>query len=195
MFNAIGKLRYLLIATFLIGIFSGCEGMKESTKKHSPQDTATYKAGALEIAVSYSKPYKKDRLIFGSKEDNALVPYGEVWRTGANEATQIKTSQDIRIGGELLPSGTYSIYTIPGPDKWIFAINSRIEYWGRTLFGSHFNEEDDVLRFEAQPSQLDEEVEQFTIDFNDIETLDDEPAVSYIRLTWDHTEVSIPFSY
>lgn len=186
MLNLIKSLRYLIIASFLLGSFASCEGMKESTKKHSPQDTATYKSGELEIAVSYSKPYKKGRLIFGSKEDDALVPYGEVWRTGANEATQMKLSEEIEIDGQKLPAGSYTIYTIPGPNSWVLAVNSRTDYWGKTLFGSPFNEEDDVLRVEVPVQKMSEPLEQFTIDFQE------DATVTYMRLMWDDTMVRVP---
>ena len=188
MLNLIKNLNYLIIASFVFGALVSCEGMKESTKKHSPQDTATYKSGDLEIAISYSKPYKNGRLIFGSKEDDALVPYGVLWRTGANEATQIKLNKDIEIGGQKLPAGTYTIYTIPGPDNWILAINSRTDYWGKTLFGSPFNEDDDVMRVTGSVKELTEPLEQFTIDFIE------ESEIAYLRLLWDQTEVRFAFT-
>lgn len=178
---------YAILALFLLGTLSSCEGMKESTKKHSPQDTATYTKGNLEVAISYSKPYKKGRIIFGTEEEGALAPYGEVWRTGANEATQIKLSEEITINGKNLPAGTYTMYTIPGPDTWTLAINSRLDYWGKSLIGSPFNSDDDMLRVEGTVEQMEEEMEQFSIDFKE------EGDMVYIRFMWDQTLVKVPF--
>lgn len=177
---------FSVVLIFVVGTFSSCDGMRESTKKHSPQDTVTYQSGELEIAISYSKPYKKERVIFGTEEDGALVPYGEAWRTGANEATEIKLSRDIRIGEGTLAAGTYSLYTIPGKDKWVVAINSNTQYWGRGFFDV-FDEEKDVLRADAMTMTLDNELEQFTIDFIE------EGDMAYIRFMWDDTAAMLPF--
>lgn len=183
------KISLLLVLGVMLSLsVTSCEGMKESTKKHSPQDTATYKSGDLEMAVSYSQPYKKGRLIFGSKDQDALVPYGEAWRTGANEATQLVVSAPVSIGGNELPAGTYTIYTIPGPDTWVFAVNKRVDYWGKTLIGSPFNEEDDVLRVEVPAQKMTEPLEQFTIDFQE------DATTTYLRLMWDDTMVMVPIN-
>ncbi len=178
--------RFSVIFLFMAGALTSCDGMRESTKKHSPQDTATYKSGDLEIAISYSRPFKKGRVIFGEEEDGALVPNGKPWRTGANEATEITLNRDIIIGDGTLAAGTYSLYTIPGEHKWIVAINSKTQYWGAGLFNP-FDEDKDVMRVEAMPSRLDEELEQFTIDFIE------EGDLAYVRFMWDQTAVLLPF--
>lgn len=100
----------------------------------------------------------------------------------------MKLNAAIEIGGKTLPAGTYTIYTIPGPDHWIVAVNSRTDYWGKTLFGSPFNEDDDVLRVEVPVEKLSQPLEQFTIDFQE------DAAATYLRLMWDETVVSVPFN-
>ena len=168
-------------------LFSGCDSIKESTKKHSPQDTAVYTDDQLVVKISYSRPYKKDRQIFGAADEDVLVPYGEIWRTGANEATQITLNEDIELGGKPLPAGTYSLYTIPGPEEWIIAINEKTDYWGKSLFGSPYDADLDVMRIVAPVFESQDEMEQFTIDFTEDEQR------SYIRFMWDHVTVMIPF--
>jgi len=154
-----------------------------TTKSHSPENVARYDSDGINIAISYSQPYKKGRLIFGEGED-ALVPYDRVWRTGANEATQITLETDIHLQDSLLKAGTYSLYTIPGKDEWTLAINSKTDYWGRTLVGSPFEESLDILRVKSKPVTIPNEVEQFTINFTE------KDSIVNLNLIWDKTKVS-----
>lgn len=171
---------FVVIAVILIGYNLY---MLATTKSHSPADVANYQNGDLEISINYCSPYKKGRLIFGDTED-ALVPFGQVWRTGANEATQITTSQNIFIEDSLLEAGTYSLYTIPNEKEWVLAINTKTDYWGRTLMGSPFEEVLDVFRVKGVVSTIPEEVEQFTINFSE------EDSIVFLNLVWDRTKVS-----
>lgn len=133
------------------------------------------------IKVYYSQPQKKDREIFGEK-----VPYGKVWRTGANESIEFKAYQDIALGGKSLKAGTYSFFTIPGEKKWTIILNSDIDYWG----AYSYNEKNDVLRVQVAASSLTEVIEAFSIRFED---LGKKSAV--MRLAWDKTLVEIPITY
>lgn len=157
----------------------------QKQNRKSPQETVTAESGDLTVRVVYSRPFKNDRLIFGDEDTDALVPFGEKWRTGANEATEITINKDVDINGEQLVAGTYSVYTIPEKDRWIIAFNSRTDYWGKSLFGSPFKEKNDVLRIEVPAKTTSESIEQFTIhlkatDSNDID----------VSMVWDTTEVS-----
>lgn len=158
-------------------------GMRFYTKSHSPQDTAVYDWDDAHITVSYSRPYKNDRQIFG-----ALVPYDEVWRTGANEATTFTTSEDLTIGKKLLPAGSYSIFTIPGPEKWTVIFNKETEQWGISPFTGKANRdpENDVLTVEVASIKTKDLFEQFTISF---ERMGQE--IEMIMM-WDHTLVVVP---
>src|SRR5580704_8423860 len=93
----------------------------------SPRDTARATIGAAHVLVDYGRPSKRGRVIFGG-----LVPYGEVWRTGANAATILVTDKDLTIGHQTVPAGTYTLYTIPSASKWQLIINKEVGQWGLT---------------------------------------------------------------
>lgn len=133
------------------------------------------------IKVYYSQPQKNGRDIFGSK-----VPYGKVWRTGANEAVEFKTYQDITFGGEKLKSGTYSLFTIPGEKEWTIIINADLDYWG----AYSYQEKNDILKVKGIPSSLDKVVEAFSIRFEDQGN-----NTAVMRLAWDQTMVEVPIAY
>lgn len=140
----------------------------------SPASTLKQRVGLTDIEIVYSRPSMKGRAIFGS-----LVPYGKVWRTGANAPTKITTSTAIKIGGKDLPAGSYTLHTIPGETEWTIIINKG---------GSNqYDEKADVLRFTVTPVKLaDAAVETFTIEFNQLR---DNSAELY--LLWEKTYVPI----
>jgi len=156
-----------------------------TTKSHSPEEVARYEQNGLSIDVKYSRPFKKDRLIFGTKEEKALVPYGQKWRTGANEATEITISSTVTFGDTEVNPGTYSIYTIPGPDSWTVVLNERTGYWGASMTGDPFKEEYDIATAKAYTSSLEASVEQFGISLQ-------EEGKDTVKLTftWDKTQAS-----
>lgn len=127
--------------------------------------------------VVYSRPFKKDREIFGG-----LVPYGKVWRTGANEATEIKFYRDVNFGGEQVKAGTYSLFTIPGELSWVIILNSDLDYWGHYSY----NENSDILRVEVPSKSLDESVEAFTIQFSE-----KGESSKKMMIAWDKTLVEV----
>ncbi len=133
------------------------------------------------VRVTYSRPQKKDREIFGKK-----VPYGKVWRTGANEATEIKIYQDIQLAGKALAAGTYSLFTVPGKSEWEIIINSDLDYWG----AYSYNAEKDVVRITVPAGSTDEVVEAFTIQFKA-----DGDGKANMILAWDTTRVEVPITY
>ena len=124
-----------------------------------------------DIEIVYSRPGVKDRTIFGG-----MVPFGQVWRTGANGATKITFSTPVKLNGTDIPAGTYALFTIPGEDEWTIIINKGADQWG----AFQYDEKDDVVRFKATPVKLAEHIETFTIEFNRIR---DESAV--MNLVWD----------
>jgi hypothetical protein len=143
----------------------------------SPACTIKQRVGLTDIEVVYSRPGVKGRDIFGG-----LVPYGEVWRTGANAATKITFSTPVKLNGTDIPTGTYALFTIPGPDEWTVIINKGKAQWG----AFQYDEKADVARIKATPRQLAEQIETFTIEFSRIR---DESAV--MDLVWDRTVVPI----
>ncbi|WP_394749809.1 DUF2911 domain-containing protein [Spongiimicrobium salis] len=172
-----------LLFFFVIGPY-----MKTQTKKHSPEQSATYvdQDSKLDLLVNYNSPSKKGRVIFGE-----LVPYDQVWRTGANEPTTMTTNSTIAVKGKNLPAGTYSIWTIPREKKWTVIFNSNIPDWGVSLgvngMEPSWDEAHDVIKVEVPVEDLKEVVENFTIDF----TVEDQ---LYLTLAWDTTKVRVPIS-
>lgn len=143
----------------------------------SPACTIKQRVGLTDIEVVYSRPGIKGREIFGG-----LVPYGQVWRTGANGATKITFSTPVKLNGTDIPAGTYALFTIPGENEWTVIINKGAAQWG----AFQYDEKADVARFKTPSVQLAEQIETFTIEFNRIS---DESAV--LNLIWDHTVVPI----
>lgn len=109
------------------------------------------------IRVTYSRPATKDRELFGK-----LVPYGKVWRTGANESTEIKFYQDVTVGGTLVKAGTYAMFTIPEKDSWTIILNSNLDYWGAYSYKA----EKDVYKIPATVETSSKPVDLFTIQFD-----------------------------
>jgi hypothetical protein len=110
--------------------------------KPSPPASTEFKVGAATIKVNYSAPSVKGREIWGK-----LVPYAEVWRTGANEATTFETDQDIKVEGKSLPKGKYALFTIPGKDEWVIIFNKNAKQWG----AFSYKESEDALRVTVRP--------------------------------------------
>lgn len=148
---------------------------KANTKKYSPETVSKFSKNGAEVSVSYCQPSKKGRVIFGE-----LVPYNEVWRTGANEATVFKTTKPIQFGSETLEAGSYSIFTIPTPTDWTVIFNQETGQWG-----TQYNEKDDVLRVKASTEPTSETREILEIFFDE--------SNPQLVLTWDSTKVTLPF--
>ena len=127
------------------------------------------------MRVIYSRPMKKDRAIFGE-----LVKYGEVWRLGANENTELKVFKACEIGGKKVAPGTYSLHAIPSKDKWTIILSSDLDSWGSYAY----DEANDVARVEASVSSLDEPVEAFSIYFTNG---DDSKMV----MAWDNVQAAV----
>lgn len=154
----------------------------------SPKSTINYDFDkndkSISLQVDYSRPYKKGRLIFGTEEEGALVPYNNYWRTGANFCTDFYTSSEILFNGNKLDSGKYFLYTFPNENSWDIILNSD---HGRFGF---FNpdRENDVLITSVTPISIDEDFEQFKIDFEKVD------SNIFLRLRWEKTSVSIPIN-
>ena len=143
----------------------------------SPPATAEVTLKGKQITIKYSRPSMRGRKIMGD-----LVPYGQVWRTGANDATALTTPIDLNIGGTNVPAGNYTIFTLPSADTWKLIINKQTGQWGL-----EYHEDQDLARVDMQKSQLSAPVEQFTISFKK----KGEDSADLV-LEWETTRLSVP---
>jgi hypothetical protein len=166
------------------------------SRRPSPLGWSRITLGDVYVSVIYGRPYQRGRAnIFGTKESGALVPFGDRWRTGANEATEITVTGSVMVGGKPLPAGTYTLFTTPGPDTWTVHFNSRLGLDGLGVFADNkFSPVElgptDVLVVTTKAIQLPEgkAVDQFTIDFE--RTANGADMV----LRWVRTEVRVPIA-
>lgn len=166
------KVLSLFIALFALSAIGYSQGAL--VPKASPLDLATTFVKDTYIKVVYSRPHKRDREIFGE-----LVPYGEVWRTGANAATEITFTHDVIISDVLIPAGTYSLYTIPHEDFWTIILNTDVGQWG----SYRYNMDNDLLRFRVNVNETDVVWEPFTIMF------ESNARSTQLKIVWDETLV------
>lgn len=172
------KARFLILLAALL-LWTDA-AFAQNQRPASPRDKAEGSIDGATISVDYGRPSKRGRVIFGE-----LVPYGKVWRTGANEATTLVTDRDLVIGGTEVPAGTYTLYTLPvqeGP--WKLIINKQTGQWG-----TQYDEAQDLGRVDLKVVSLPESVEQFTISIEPREA-----GGGILRLVWDTTEATVPFT-
>jgi hypothetical protein len=171
-------LRKLLFAATLFTVFTA-EGQQLRTPAPSPTQTIQQDFGISSMQLIYSRPNMRGRKVFGD-----LVPFGKVWRTGANQATRIKFSDDVMIGGQPLKAGEYALYTIPGENEWEVIINKGSANWG-----TNYKQEDDIVRVKARPTRLNDPVETFTMQFENIK-----PNSADLKILWERTAIAVPIT-
>jgi hypothetical protein len=172
------KILLTLLALAVVGI--GYFGYRMAMPQ-SPAGTASFKEQGLDVTVTYSRPYKKGRVIFGPGED-ALQPYGQYWRLGANAATEISFGLPVLFADHPVMAGTYRMYAIPGESVWKVVLNSELGVEG----SSEPDHDRDVLSVEVQPITTPFVTEQFTISFNPTENGAD------MEFNWDSVRITIP---
>jgi tetratricopeptide (TPR) repeat protein len=171
------KKLFLFLCT--AGIISAAQAQVQAPQP-SPFTKIEQKVGLTDVTLEYSRPGMRDREIFGE-----LVPYGEVWRTGANENTKITFSDDVKIQGEELKAGTYALYTIPKQDQWEVIFYQDASNWGTP---AQWNEDKIALRATAEVMELPIDMETFTIMLDDLKN--NSAALNFI---WDNTVASLRF--
>lgn len=183
----------LLAAALLIGVSAFSQSKMNPTKvSYPPADAspmdATYfplqvtssKTETPKVKVLYSRPQKKNRVIFGN-----LVKYGEIWRMGANENTEIKFYTPVKVGGKDIAAGTYSLFAIPNEKEWTIIINSDIDKWG----AYSYDKSKDVVRFNVPAEKVSSPIEYFSISFVPTKSGAD------LYAAWDNTQVMFPIEF
>lgn len=162
------RISSLFIAVLLMGTISCAQEKLLSPKVEAKGD---------HVDITYGQPSKRDRVIFG---EGKLVPYGEVWRTGANEATEITFDSDANFGGVTVKAGTYTLFTIPTENDWTVILNTQLGQWGAYEYDKYKSK--DILRTTVPSYSLDKVVEKMTFAVTD----------TTVVLKWDQTGITIP---
>ncbi len=188
-------MKQLIICTSIcLGLFFSAHAQEFGKLDKSPLDVVYYptkaafrffektpeKTKALEPAIKiyYSRPQKKERKIFGE-----LVPYNELWRTGANEAAEIKFYKNVTIGGTIVKAGNYSFATLPTAEKWTLIINAVKDNWGVYVY----DDKKDIAKVEGTPHKAKEAIEAFSISLYEKTT-----GIVHLKMGWDDTIVEFP---
>ena len=172
------KKMFISAALVLMAGMANAQTIK--TAQPSPTQTIKQNFALSAIELSYSRPGKKDRKVFGG-----LVPYNEIWRTGANNATTLTFGDTVSINGTRINPGTYGLLSIPNEKSWILIVTKQTNV---TSPGA-YKQDQDILRFEAKTQELDERVETFTIQFANIKD-----GSCDLQLMWDKTSVTLPIT-
>jgi hypothetical protein len=170
-------LKRIALPTFLTILFTTAAFAQMGEGKPSPAASASCDlGGGKTIKTDYSSPRMKGRKIYGD-----LVPFGKVWRTGADEATTFVASSDVVVGGKTVPAGSYTIFTVPTADKWTLIINKKTGEWGIP----YKYESDELARVDMKVSKLPSAVENFTIAY------DKSGSGCTLRMDWETTRASV----
>lgn len=171
------KKTILSIATVAL-LFLGTELSQAQVQLPPASSTTTViqGLGIKNIILSYQRPNAKGRKVFGE-----LVPYNEVWRTGANNIPTITFDEEVNIEGNVVPAGTYGLFTIPNKTEWTVVLSENPKQWG----AYQYKKEDDFLRFKVKPTTLAKKVETFTISFDDVTT-----NSTKVSLAWENTKIA-----
>ena len=175
---------YIGLGLILVGIIAYAAYSALFSRRVSPTQITEFSHEGLDVKVTYCRPLKKGRDIFGDQASGALLPHGKYWRLGANESTEISFNKDIIFAGKPVSAGTYRMYAVPGEKMWQVVLNSQLGTWG-TETPDHSR---DVVGVEVPVASAPAETEQFTINLGSIG-----PATT-IDFVWDNTLVSVPIT-
>lgn len=159
-------------ALFALVLAPDASAAQEDEERLSPLDSVRAEIDGAEIAIQYGRPSMRGREIFGG-----LVPYGEVWRTGANEATHFRTSADLRLGDTEVPAGHYTVYSIPAEDEWTLILNEQTGQWG-----TEYHADRDFARIPLNVERLESAVDTFTMELEE-----DGGHDGVLALEWEDT--------
>lgn len=165
----------IIIPFVLLLMTSMVQAQQIQMPQASPAAQISQKVGLTDVSVEYSRPSMKGRKIFGE-----LVPFGQVWRTGANAATLLTFSTPVTIEGKELPAGTYAIYSIPDKNLWTLIISSNTKLWGAV----GYDQADDIMRFMVKPGKTGQRYETMEINFVDMTD-----TGASVAIKWENTRV------
>ncbi|BDD05326.1 DUF2911 domain-containing protein [Aureibacter tunicatorum] len=168
--------KFLTMAACLM--FSASVTFAQDLPQPSPSSTVINTVGLTKVEISYSRPGVKGRDVFGD-----LVPYGEVWRTGANKATSVTFSSAVTVGGKEVPAGTYALFSIPGKNSWKLILNSNPEQWGSGRYDASLN----VAEVDVKPEK------HTFVETMQIEVADITDNAAAIQIAWGDVSVKLPF--
>ena len=159
----------------LVASLAGTAQAQIRTPQPSPSATVSQGVGLGKVTIDYSRPALKGRKMFGDQ-----VPYGKVWRTGANTATKLTLDADMTINGKVVPAGSYALLTIPGENEWTIIINKTAQSFGAFAY----KESEDFMRFTTKVEKLATPAEFFTIEFTDFTS-----TATNIAIRWENAQV------
>ena len=172
----------IAIGVLLILVVSYVSYVMLSSRSLSPAAVEEFEQGDIFLRIEYCRPFKRERLIFGSADEGALLPYGKYWRLGANDATKLTLGSGVDFGGQPLGEGSYSLYAFPYQDHWVIGINAEANRSGSEP--PDFSK--DLGRIKIPVSKTIESQEQFTISVEG----SDEQAIVYMH--WDQARIQVP---
>jgi hypothetical protein len=178
--------KFVLVATALFAVATLAPAQMnmadDKAKRPSPPASAECKfSDGKSVKIDYSSPRAKGRKIFGEASDKALVPYGQIWRTGANDATTFVTDANVTVGGKAVPAGSYTVFTVPKADAWSLVVSKKTGEWGTDYPG----EKEDLVRAPMSVSKTSAPVENFAIAF------DQGGSKCTLRMEWENTRASV----
>lgn len=169
-------MRLLFSALLVFALAALAAAQTDFVPRVSPQASVYQKIGMTDVTLNYCRPAVNDREIWGG-----LVPYDEIWRTGANEATTLEFSTDVKVNGSEVKAGKYALFTIPGKEEWTVILNSDAAQWGTY----NYKQESDVLRFKVKPQQVDKHFERLLFAF-----LNNTKNTSTVLMAWENLKLT-----
>jgi hypothetical protein len=178
------KFALIAVSLFVLAALASAQMSMADDKSKRPSPPASTEckfSDGKTIKIDYSSPRAKGRKIFGDASAQALVPYGQIWRTGANESTTFVTDANLTVGGKAVPAGHYTIFTVPNADQWWLVISKKTGEWGTDYPG----EKEDLVRVPMKTSKNGPPVENFLIAF------DQSGNKCKLRMEWETTVASV----
>jgi hypothetical protein len=167
----------VFVAASFASVLHSQEAKKIDFPQPSPLASVKERVGVTDVSVEYSRPNVRERKVFGG-----LVPYGQVWRTGANAATKVTFGTDVKFGGAAVPAGTYALFSIPGETEWTVILSKVADEWGSYAY----KEKDDQARVKVKPVTMADPLETMSISLQDLRS-----GKANLVIAWEKTKVAV----